>query len=359
MPNDIKIERLKLSERDNLLAFLQKAYADSPRMSDAGFWNWHFLETPHASQENLPIWIARSGEKIAGQLAAIPCEINAGGEKKEAVCILDFIVAPEFRRQGLGKRLVLAVEQSCPVMFCIGTDRQHTARLLESIGWAVIGNIPRYHKLLFPGNDVREIARLKLVREAVNFCFAPFRPRVKENFLGENVRFVEKFDESFDKLWAEAETQWSCVVRRDAKMLEWQFLRQPGKKFDVLGYYENEKLHGYAVLFFRQENPETGTISKAAISDICYHPKKPKETVDALLQAAVRLAVERRAGGLVTDATDDLIGERLRRLGFWRVKNPLLMMVKSPVRQDLLYNLQNWFLTRGDADISIFENSNL
>jgi GNAT superfamily N-acetyltransferase len=360
--NTVTIERFDLSEKSKLLAFLGNAFAENPRQSDDRFWNWHFVESPHSKPEKMPVWIAKSGEKIAGQLATIPVVLNINGEKTEAVCILDFIVAPEFRRQGLGKRLVLAAEKSCPVMFCLITDRQHTARLLQGLDWAFIGNIPRYHKLLFPGNDVREIARLKLIREAVNLCFAPLRPRFGENLLtggGGNLRLVEKFDSSFDNLWEESENNWSCAVRRDAKMLEWQFARQPEKNFDVIGYYENDKLLGYAVLFFRKKNPATGTITKAAISDICYHPKKPAETVDALLQAALQLAVERRAGGLVTDTTDVLIGERLRRFGFWHVKSPLMMMVKSPDRQDLLYNLKNWFLTRGDADISIFENPNL
>ena len=34
-------------------------------------------------------------------------------------------------------------------------------------------------------------------------------------------------------------------------------------------------------------------------------------------------------------------------------------MVKTGVREDLLYDTKNWFLTRGDADISIFEDPNL
>ena len=344
-----------LSEKDKLLAFLQKTYEENPRMSNADFWKWHFLETPQTDREKLPIWIAKSGEKIAGQIAAIPVVVNVGGEQKQAIWILDLIIAPEFRRQGLAKRLVLAAEEFCPLILGVNTNEQHAPKLLQSLGFVIAGKIPRFHKLLYAGNDIRKISNFKFLREAINLAFAPFRSSFKQ---GKNIRFIEKFDNSFDALWKESETQWSCAVRRESKFLEWQYQLQPGKKFDIIGYYEGKKLLGYAVLFFRKKGAN-GAITKAAITDVCYHPHQPKETIDALLQESLRIAIERRAGGLVTDVIDDLIEERLEHFGFWRVKNPLQLMVKSPERQDLLYNSKKWFLTRGDSDISIFEEPNL
>ena len=141
-------------------------------------------------------------------------------------------------------------------------------------------------------------------------------------------------------------------------MLRWQYQKQPGKKFDILGFYEKGNLRGYAVLFFRKAD-ENGAISKAAITDIFYHPENAKKTIDELIKGALQIAIERRTGGLVTDAIDPLLEERFANAGFWRVKNPLQLMVKTGVREDLLYDTKNWFLTRGDSDISIFEDPNL
>ncbi len=355
MPNEIIIEHLKLSEKDKLLSFLQTAYAENPRMSDADFWKWHFLENPSANTENLSIWIAKSGEKIAGQLAATPIVAKIGDEEKDAIWILDLIVSPDFRRQGLAKKLVHAAEEFSPIVLGINTKEQFSTQLLRGLGYNIILNIPRFHKFLFAGNDIREISNFRLLRETVNLAFAPFRQNFKPN---ENVRAVEKFDNSFDKFWEEAATQWSCAVRRDSKMLEWQFARQPKKKFEIIGYYENEKLLGYAILYFRKKGAN-GAIKKAAIADICYHPSKPKEVIDALLQTALNIAIEHRVGGLVTDVLDDLIEKRLEHFGFWRVKSPLQFLLKSPENQDLLYNPKSWFLTRGDSDTSIFEEPNL
>jgi hypothetical protein len=81
--------------------------------------------------------------------------------------------------------------------------------------------------------------------------------------------------------------------------------------------------------------------------------------IDALLKGALRLALERRAGGLVIDVLDPRVEERLSQLGFWRIKASPPFMAGTFDDQDLMYERSNWFLTRGDSDVSIFEEPNL
>ncbi len=353
------IKQLELSEKSALLSFLQTAYADNPRMSDERFWDWHFLGNPYTESDNLPVWIAKEGGEIVGQLAATQIKLKVGDVEKPAMWILDLIVRPDFRRKGLGKKLVVAAEAFCPLGLGINTAEQHSTALLESMGWKMIGRIPRYNKLLFPGESLREISRIKPVRRLANLMFAPLRPRFNRKFFAENkkLRLVENFDSSFDDLWRESSGQWSCAARRGAAILNWQYKNQPDKKFDVLGFYENEKLLGYLVLYFRKTGANNA-LSKAAISDLCYHRSNSAEIIDQLLQGALQLALERRAGALVIDILDSPIEERLKNFGFSKVKNPLQLLVKTSERQDILENTNEWFVTRGDSDTSIFEQPN-
>ena len=145
MQGAVTIERFDLSEKDKLLAFLGKAFAENPRQSDDEFWSWHFVESPHSKPEKMPVWLAKSGERIAGQLAAIPVELKVGTEILPSMWILDFVVDPEFRRQGIGKRLVLAAEESCDVLLGVNTMEQHAPALLQGLGWKIVGKIPRFH----------------------------------------------------------------------------------------------------------------------------------------------------------------------------------------------------------------------
>lgn len=360
MQNEVQIEQMRLSDKDKLLAFLREAYAENPRMSDARFWEWHFVENPYVSSDNLPVWIAKSEERIAGQLAAIPVELKVGDEQKRAMWILDLIVHEDFRRRGIAKRLVRKSEEFCPLGLGVNTMEQHAPMLLESLGWKIVRKIPRYAKLLFPGNVLPEVSRIAPVRRAINSLYAPFRPRRAESLFvdGGKLRIIERFGSEFDDLWREAAAQFTCAVARDSRLLEWLYLKQPGKKFDCFGYFDDGKLLGYAIVFVRKADAN-GAVEKAAITDLIYSANNAEKIIDELIRGAFEIASSRGAGTLVTDAVDSSIGQRLLQAGFHRVKNPLQLMVKSSERTDLLYDAEKWFLTRGDSDISIFEHPNL
>jgi hypothetical protein len=56
---------------------------------------------------------------------------------------------------------------------------------------------------------------------------------------------------------------------------------------------------------------------------------------------------------------DPRIESKLKQSGFWRIKNAPQFMAYAPQGTDAICNASNWFLTRGDSDVSIFEEPNL
>lgn len=359
MRDEIIYRQMTLTDREEALAFLRVAFADTPRQSDLEFWNWHYLDNPNNRDDEIPIWLGKSGDRIVGQLATLPVELNLAGEAVAAVWLLDLMVDPGFRRRGIMKNLVLEAQKTYAYMLGSATRKQHSAAMLTGLGWKVFSTIPRYHLMLFPGNAVRDVAQIRPLRGLVNALFSPFRPRVaKPETRGMNVRQLDEFDERFDELWGECRSQWGCSISRNLEYLQWQFGKQPKKEYEILGCFKGDKIVGYAVMFFREAS-RAGVIEKAAISDICYHADNGRGVVDALLQAAITRAVDRRAGGLVTDAIDPLLDERLRHFGFWPVNSGLEIMAIGPAHEDVLYDWAKWHLTRGDSDISIFEHPNV
>lgn len=357
--DEFSIARMQLSDLDALLAFLKKTFPDNPRQSDETFWRWHYVDHPNSIPGEIPIWLAKSGDRIAGQVCTIPVELNVGVQTVPSVWILDIMVDPDFRRRGVMKRLVLEVEKDYPHMIATAGVRQHSAAMFTSVGWKVLGRVPRYHKLLYPGNAVRELARIAALKIAANAVFAPFR-RLKhvQGVSSSRIEKIERIDSRFDELWNRARPRLGCSISRSSKYLSWQFEQQPYKKFEMLGYFKGESLLGYVVLFFRKPSVG-GVIDKAAISDICYLSESGAEIVNALVAAALNLAIERRAGGLVTDAMDSLVENRLKHFGFWPITSELEIMAKAPAGSEVLYDRNAWYLTRGDSDISIFEHPNL
>ena len=56
---------------------------------------------------------------------------------------------------------------------------------------------------------------------------------------------------------------------------------------------------------------------------------------------------------------DPRVEERLVRRGFWRIKRAPGFMVYSETEREMVNDPRNWFLTRADSDVSIFEHPNL
>lgn len=360
MPADVTIRQFELDDTQALLSFLRRAYPDDPRKSEPAYWRWHYLENPQTDPRNIPLWVVTRGAEIMGQVATIPVRLKVGAEETLAIWILDFIVHEDLRGQGLGKRLMGEARSFCPTMIALGINEGSTAVLLKT-GWAAMGGVRRYQKLLYPGNDLQKASRSALLRGLVNLSYAPFRPRLKGNRVKSNWSVLElsKFDASFDNFWQEASGQWPCAVVRDASALNWQFAQQPGKKFEILALYDGQRLVGYAVLFFRAPGL-AGAPPKASIADLCYLEEDATAIIDELLRAALRMALERRAGSLVTDIHDTRIEERLKHFGFWHIKkSPQFMVHATDGREKLMCDPENWFLTRGDSDVSIFEHPNL
>lgn len=355
MQYNIKIKPMHPVDRPDVLSFLRAAYPDNPRQSDPRFWDWHFPGHPLADPGKPPIWLAKSGDRIAGQLACIPVNLRVKEKNVTATWILDLMVDPEFRRRGIMKNLVREVQKVYPALLGVNTNQQHAPALLQSLGWKIVSLIPRYHRLLFPGSDIKHVSPSGMVAKAVNLAFSPFRPR-SGGGINPHLRSLTGFDRSFDDLWLEAREQWPCAVNRSVATLNWQYRTQPGKKFEIIGWYDAEQLRGYAVMYYRKAR--AGCVPKAAISDICYHPSNPVRIVDELIEGCIQLALERRAGGVVVDVMDELLRDRLRRAGFLRVNSPLQLMAWATEGQEEVLDPKNWFLTRGDSDISIFEQPN-
>lgn len=357
MSDDVQIKQFELTDQEALLDFLRVAYVNEPRKHDPDFWRWHYLENPYTALDDIPLWIVKDKDRVVGQAATILVELKVKEETRRGIWILDFILFPEYRGKKLGKRLLLLARETYPTMFALGFN-QLSGNVLRSLDWVAMGSVHRYHRLLYPGN-LKELAGLTPLRELANLAFAPFRRKSTPANGNQSytVRVVQEIDSAFDDLWQRVSDQWPCAVIRGSRYLNWQFRQQPGKTFEVLGIFHEERLAGYVVLFFRNEGP-SGDPAKAAISDICYDARDGEAVIDELLSAALGAAVARRAGSLVIDILDPRIEARLRYFGFWRIKASPEFMVYSPDRQELMYRPENWYLSRADSDVSIFEDPN-
>ena len=139
----VEIAQLQIEQMGELRDFLRLAYPQDPRKSNPHFLNWYYQQNPNVSMEHIPVWIATDGGRIVGQLATILIQLKAGSVYTKAIWILEFILLPEYRGRGLGKRLVLAAREHYPTMITLGINEAST-RVFNSLEWVPLGGIHRY-----------------------------------------------------------------------------------------------------------------------------------------------------------------------------------------------------------------------
>jgi GNAT superfamily N-acetyltransferase len=354
---DFEISQLQRDQLDQLPEFLRQVYAHESRKADLAYLRWFYRQNPNVDSDALPNWILRRNGQIIGQLGTIPVQLKVGPTYTNAIWILEFVILPEFRGQGWGKKLVLAAGEKYRTMITLGINEAST-RVFTSLGWKPMGRIHRYHKFLFAGSSAGIPGRRSLLREGLNQISFPLRASLGTQNPKYTVTCERVFGPELDHLWERASAQWCVAVRRDQKFLEWQFLHQPHKLFDCIRLYERGQLVGYAILFFRSGR-DGAPPPKAAISDIVYDSRNQDEVIVALLHAGLQLAIQRKAGSLVTDVLDARIEARLEKLGFSHIKNSPPFMAISSEFPNQIHDPGNWYLTRADADVSIFEEPNV
>jgi hypothetical protein len=357
MANNIEIRQVLAPEGPQLLQFLREVYSKDERKAELKFWRWQFLENPALLPSEVPIWALCQEGKIVGQIACIVAHLKMGPVTRRTVWILDFIVHSSLRGGGWGKKLVLAVGRQFPTMLTLGIN-DDSERVFTKLGWRSLGRIHRYYKILYAGNS-RKKAIPSPLRTLLNAASSPMRltGSWKAPLCQQELRILDTFSDEFNQFWDRARQQWPCCIERSSSWLAWQFSAQPGKRFKILASYCSGRLCGYLVLFFRMTSGSRAPY-KISVSDITYDSEDPTATLDLLLHGALSLASTYKAGGVVIDIHDQLAESRLKLFGFSRVKGGPKFMAFSKDCQDLLFDPDNWFVTRADADVSIIEEPN-
>lgn len=342
------------ADEPSILAFLRRVHGEETRLADAGLWRWHFAAAPLRT-ESLAYWIAYDEGAIAGVLGATDVELSTPAGRRRAIWILDLVIDPGLRRRGVARSLIDASRSYCPIVLGINTARQRSTELLASMGFVIPGTLSRYGRIILPGESVAEAARYAPIRSTANALgrlFGSIPP------MPASIAPAGVIDGRFDELAAKRSEakRFECI--RSARSLEWQFVDQPAKNYEILVSLDNEQIRGYIVLYFRRPN-RFGAIEKASISDISYAGPNESAVVDDLLAAALRTAADRRAGRLSIDVSDQLVEQRLAKFGFRGSAAVLQFLVWTTEPLHGIEDLGNWFLTRADSDTNILEPTNM
>ena len=228
-----KINKISEIATDQLSEFYKKTYYKRYKSLTSN-WRWWY----RVGYNELEPLILSVDNKVIGQAAYLPINLNILGNIVPAIWFVDYVVLPEFKGKGLGKILSKEWMKICPNQMAICSD--DSLRVLKKLGWKDNYTTKR---LARPISTLKFLPILKNLK--LNFVNRTLRYFIKKKYsrnisinpykISDNFKII---DDSF-KLRKIVKNNEFAEIIRDEKWLHWRLIECPYKKDIYFFEYKN------------------------------------------------------------------------------------------------------------------------
>ena len=228
-----KINKISEIATDQLSKFYKKTYYKRYKSLTSN-WRWWY----RVGYNELEPLILSVDNKVIGQAAYLPINLNILGNIVPAIWFVDYVVLPEFKGKGLGKILSKEWMKICPNQMAICSD--DSLRVLKKLGWKDNYTTKR---LARPISTLKFLPILKNLK--LNFVNRTLRYFIKKKYsrnisinphkISDNFKII---DDSF-KLRKIVKNNEFAEIIRDEKWLHWRLIECPYKKDIYFFEYKN------------------------------------------------------------------------------------------------------------------------
>ncbi len=332
-------------------------------LSDPRFLRWLYEENPVRPAYEL---MTRSGGTVSGHIAGVPIRYRLAGKDVLGGIAVNAITHPDHRGKGIF--IILHSELSRftatkDMLFLFGFANPNSEKgCLRHLNYRDLGRFPLWILPLDLGKVMKaQEGTPGILRTVGAAAGAPLlglwkaarRPR---GIGGLEVERIESFGPEFDEFWASTAKDYVNVAVRDAKFLDWRFVRPPTRRYDIFAARSDGRLTGYLV----------GTLSHfsgltwAMIVDLLVPASPAGRTAASRLIAAYT----RHASASGADIAASLMlrhapaAPAFRKNGYLIAPRrlmprefPILLQWNAPQAPPPgVFDPRSWYLTMGDYD---------
>ena len=319
------------------------------------FWEWKYLNNPNGKAV---IFVADAGGKIAGSYAIIPYYLKVGEKVYYASEGADAFTSPLFRKQGIfavlgmeiikhSKKLGMDLNFSFPIPAAMSGHR--------NAGCIEVGAFYTYffrtgYGYLFKrilGDGVLSF----LAGRAVSAAFRALAGLTGKSAGTGNIEVsvCRRFTGEHYSLWDRVSRDFTVIVRRDEKYMNWRFINNPDEVYTVLDCRIKGELAGYAILKFKDE----AGVKTGCIADFLVSPGLGAEApfiagiVEHIRKSGAEKAIYSLFGGAI-------YSKCFEAAGFKKIDSELTAVVyeteKQSIFDEYLKDTSGWYFTLGDSD---------
>ncbi len=321
-------------------------------------WNWRFQSNPYGGP--FASLARRNADgRLVGTYMCLPFKLAVDGNPVLAFQIVDLVVHPEYRKQGMFEQMarhsyeMLAVAGGRAIVAFPNPTAMSYPGFTHTLGWKPLCGVRRFTLRLDLEQPLRKLLRIPWLARGLNTAFRAVTAARQQQDLRRLVRaspdslrffYSREAPPGCDSLWDTCRQQQRLSFWKDAEYLRWRYDLNPDHEFAYAGLMREHELIAMSVLLERD-----GAVM------LC-----------ELLVAGQEVLVGQR---LIAEIQQKCIEARSRTLGFLGhnsgfhasvlkdlsvgsvIENVLVgRAIDDDALEALLRTSENWSVTYGDPD---------
>jgi GNAT superfamily N-acetyltransferase len=342
-----EIDRYRPEDRRQVEALYRRVFGQDSAEANRLRWDWQYRYNPSGRRDGPLIWIAREGQTIVGQYAAMPVRVVVKGREIDGAWGMDVMVAPERQRQGLGEVLYRTWDREVGASLGLGLSAASHG-LFKKLQWPDVGPVPCLVKPLSRRALRRPTWPVSLNRFVSAVTLPWIRLIARTRPLEGEVRSLRQFDERFTQLWERVSSKFDFAVRRDAPYLNWKYVQTPHVRYSIAALWRDADPAGYVV--YRHVQEPRGRVT--LLVDFLADPDDASGFV-TLLRWIDREARAADSDKIRTYAMHAGFRRLLKKSGYYSVKSMMEFVARVravDVTADFYKSTDRWHVSLGDSD---------
>ncbi len=317
-----------------------------------------WLHDRHPLAGRVPLrFVVKDGERIAGSMGHMPADYMIKGERVPVRITHDLLVDPDYRGQGLAKKIVDNAKDTGDFYPGGMWMNDPCYKIHRSCGFEDVLPVATQTLVLDPKAFVARQGLGGAKGAAVQTLLSVGRVRAMRRVTaaakgsaGETVlREIPEFSPALDEAWLSMIKTYGIAACRDAAFLNWKYTRHPVVRYRVLLAERRGKPSGYLVWRLPLEG---GVENRASIVDYVVE-RGDTAALQSMAAAVIIEASAARVEALSVMTTQPWASKLLRSFGFLPRRESHTWLVANWERHipaQWLRTHEPWHVCLGDSD---------